>query len=254
MDILESFRLQHKLTAELILAIIQLDVYESPNIYPYLSEYEKSLPEVTTSAITRWKWNSAWSTQTIFEPLTKACLFANKTKTSEEPRWHVGRFYVENLEDQYPLPGIALLDKDGKMMDHGVTREIAILDGNFSTQSFDEPQDENRYNNLLFTADEKIASLNNLLADRWDPPPPESSAFQFRSLRFWRIPYEEEMDIYFVKTKMLPETAARIIVNSPIMQRYLYSLGGPVERAWHPIEGKALHAYAQRHFDRRQSQ
>lgn len=247
--ILDSFRTQGKLTLQFILALIAMDIYETPNIYPYLQDCEKRLPMVTENAISRWKWNAAWSPDLLFEPLAQACCDANQARDSFEARWLVG-YYSWSEKSKYTVPAIALVAKSGIVLQSGITRETAISHGApLRNESIKNAVYSNSvYQSFVHTEDEKIASINRIWGP-FNPVAEDSFDFKIGSMSFWKQDFEGK-GLKFVRHRIqyTPQQAARIILNSPITWRYLRSFGGPIERAWHPTNGLALQAYTQKFF------
>jgi len=242
-SLIDDFRNKDKLTPELISALIELDPYETPNIYPYLQDSEKRYPGVTENAISRWKWNAAWTPDNIFEPLADACLEANRTREFGQGRWFVGHYHWCN-EDPCAIPAIARIDKNGDVLQCALTREMAIYNGG----SFKNAEPNLNYGDLINTADEEIASMQCIHHMPSKPPPVDSYDFRIGSLTFWNHHLDSEANFVRHRIQYTPQHAARIILNSAITQRYLRSPGGPIERAWHPTKGQALRAYAQQIF------
>lgn len=245
--LIDDFRQKDKLTPELISALIELDPYESPNIYPYLHDYEKRLPGITENATSRWKWNAAFSPDKIFEPLAEACLEANRTREFGQGRWFVGHYHWCD-GDPCTIPAIARIDKNGDVLQCAVTREMVIYNGD--TYRYAQLASNYHDAQLNFTDDERIASMHCLRQNPLEPPTIDAYDFKIGSLLFWNQHLDEEAKFVRHRIQYTPQQAARIIQESSIIQHYLRSPGGPIERAWHPTKGQALRAYAQRIYSK----
>ena len=252
--LLDDYRSKNKLTPELILALIKLDPFEAPNIYPYLQDFEKRLPGVTENAISRWKWNAAWSPDTVFKLLADACIKANRTKEFCQGRWSVGYYYWCD-EDPLPIPAIARIDDDGAVLQCAVTREMIIYNGEWRqttdrTQEFGQgrclvdyyylcdeypfpipewQQTTDRkanYEDLIHTPDEKIASMHCLTQFPYDPPAANAYDFKIGSVAFWnQSSFEAEAKFVRHRIQYTPQQAATT-------QCYLRSTGGLIERGF----------------------